>query len=191
MKSVGETMAIGRTFKESFQKALRGLEVGAFGFGCDSKDLWGTDRQPDADEIRTKLSRPNPDRVWYLRYAIKSGMTTQEIHKITYIDPWFLDHLKEIVELEEELAKIDSLSVADPKMIRLAKQFGFSDRQLGKLLGSDELEVRNWRKQHGIITTFKAVDTCAAEFEAYTPYYYSTYEQEDEAPTKNPRNVAL
>ena len=148
--------------------------------------MWGTDRQPDADEIRTKLSRPNPDRVWYLRYAIKSGMSTQEIHKITFIDPWFLDHLKEIVELEEELAKIDSLSVADPKMIRLAKQFGFSDRQLGKLLGSDELEVRNWRKQHGIITTFKAVDTCAAEFEAYTPYYYSTYEQEDEAPAKNP-----
>ena len=185
MKSVGETMAIGRTFKESFQKALRGLEVGAFGFGCDSKDLWGTDRQPDADEIRTKLSRPNPDRVWYLRYAIKSGMSLQEIHKITFIDPWFLDQLKELVEMEDELAKIESLSVADPRMIRLAKQYGFSDRQLAHLLGSDELEVRNWRKQHGIITTYKAVDTCAAEFEAYTPYYYSTYEQENEAPTKN------
>jgi carbamoyl-phosphate synthase large subunit len=185
MKSVGETMAIGRTFKESFQKALRGLEVGAFGFGCDSKDLWGTDRQPDDDEIRIKLSRPNPERVWHLRYAIKSGMPLEEIYRITNIDMWFLDQLKEIVELEEEVARAGSLSAIDPKLLRLAKQFGFSDRQLAHLLGSDEMEVRNFRKQLGIVATYKAVDTCAAEFEAYTPYYYSTYEQEDEAPTKN------
>ena len=103
MKSVGETMAIGRTFKESFQKALRGLEVGSFGFGCDGKDLWGTDEQPDHEEIRAKLSAPNADRVWYLRYAIKAGMTVDEIHELTDIDPWFLDHLLEIVEMEEQL----------------------------------------------------------------------------------------
>jgi carbamoyl-phosphate synthase large subunit len=186
MKSVGETMAIGRTFKQSFQKALRGLEVGAFGFGSDNKDLWGTANQPDEDEIRSKLSRPNPDRVWMLRYAIKLGMGIEEIYQSTGIDRWFLDQLSEIVELEDELRSIGSLSALTPEQMRLAKQFGFSDRQLGVLLSSDEMEVRTWRKSHGIVATFKAVDTCAAEFEAMTPYYYSAYEQEDELPAKLP-----
>ncbi len=186
MKSVGETMAIGRTFKESFQKALRGLEVGAFGFGCDSKDLWGTEFMPDADEIRSKLSRPNPDRVWHLRYALKSGMTVAEIHEITNIDPWFLDHLAELVEIENGLVEVGSLEELPVDELRRAKQCGYSDRQLAKLLGSEELEVREWRKEQGIVATFKSVDTCAAEFEAYTPYYYSSYEQEDETPAKKP-----
>ena len=186
MKSVGETMAIGRTFKESFQKALRGLEVGAFGFGCDNKDLWGTDFSPDEDEIRSKLSRPNPDRVWHLRYALKMGMSVAEIHEITNIDPWFLDHLAELVEIEGRLAAFGSLDKLPDDELRLAKQCGYSDRQLAKLLGSEELEVRAWRKARGVVSTFKAVDTCAAEFEAYTPYYYSTYEQEDETPAKKP-----
>ncbi len=186
MKSVGETMAIGRTFKESFQKALRGLEVGAFGFGCDNKDLWGTDFAPDDDEIRSKLSRPNPDRVWHLRYALKLGMSVAEIHQITNIDPWFLDHLAELVEIEDRLAAFGSLEKLPDDELLLAKQCGYSDRQLAKLLGSEELEVRAWRKSRGIVSTFKAVDTCAAEFEAYTPYFYSTYEQEDETPAKKP-----
>ncbi|RMF40677.1 MAG: carbamoyl-phosphate synthase large subunit [Planctomycetota bacterium] len=186
MKSVGETMAIGRTFKESFQKALRGLEVGAFGFGCDSKDRWGTDEQPDEDEIRSYLARPNPDRVWYLRYAIKAGMALDEIYRLTHIDPWFLDQLQQIVEKEEELRQVGSLERLTPELMKEAKQFGFSDRQLANLLGSDDLEVRQWRKDRGIVATFKAVDTCAAEFEAYTPYYYSTYEDEDETPAKPP-----
>ncbi len=186
MKSVGETMAIGRTFKESFQKALRGLEVGAFGFGCDNKDLWGTDFVPDEDEIRSKLSRPNPDRVWHLRYALKSGMSVAEIYKITHIDPWFLDHLAELVEIEQRLEDFGSLENLPDEELRLAKQCGYSDRQLAKLLGSDEMEVRAWRKARGIVSTFKAVDTCAAEFEAYTPYFYSTYEHEDETPAKKP-----
>lgn len=186
MKSVGETMAIGRTFKESFQKALRGLEVGAFGFGCDNKDLWGTDFVPDEDEIRSKLSRPNPDRVWHLRYALKSGMSVAEINKITHIDPWFLDHLAELVEMEQRLENFESLENLPDEELRLAKQCGYSDRQLAKLLGSDEMEVRVWRKERGILPTFKAVDTCAAEFEAYTPYFYSTYEEEDETPAKKP-----
>ncbi len=186
MKSVGETMAIGRTFKESLQKALRGLEVGAFGFGCDSKDLWGTDFAPDEDEIRSKLSRPNPDRIWHLRYALKSGMSVAEIHDITNIDPWFLDHLSELVEIENHLLQAGSLEELPLEELLYAKQCGYSDRQLAKLLGSDEMDVRAYRKQHGIVAKFKAVDTCAAEFEAYTPYYYSTYEQEDEAPDKKP-----
>ena len=186
MKSVGETMAIGRTFKESFQKALRGLEVGAFGFGCDNKDLWGTDFVPDEDEIRSKLSRPNPDRIWHLRYALKSGMNVAEIHEITNIDPWFLDHLAELVEMENHLIEVGSLEKLSVDEMRMAKRNGYSDRQLAKLLGSDEMEVRAWRKEKGIVPTFKSVDTCAAEFEAYTPYYYSTYEQEDETPAKRP-----
>ena len=103
MKSVGETMAIGRTFKESFQKALRGLEVGSFGLGCDKKDLWGTDEQPDAEEIRSKLAIPNAQRPWFIRYALKSGMQLEEIHKLTNIDRWFLDHLARIVNMEEYL----------------------------------------------------------------------------------------
>ena len=186
MKSVGETMAIGRTFKESFQKALRGLEVGAFGFGADSKDLWYTDRRPDDEEIRSKLSRPNADRVWYLRYAILSGMSLQEIHTITAIDPWFLDQLHQIVEMENQLRQIGSLSQLQVEQMRRAKQAGFSDRQLATLLASDDQEVRSWRIARGILATYKSVDTCAAEFEAYTPYYYSSYETEDETPPKEP-----
>jgi carbamoyl-phosphate synthase large subunit len=186
MKSVGETMAIGRTFKESFQKALRGLEVGAFGLGCDNKDLWGTDDQPDEDEIRSKLSRPNAERVWYIRYALKLGMTVDEIYEITAIDRWFLDHLAEIVEMEDKLRAVGNLAALSDDDLRLAKHFGFSDRQLGEMLNSDELEVRSWRKKQGVVATFKAVDTCAAEFEAYTPYYYSSYEKEDELPPKDP-----
>lgn len=191
MKSVGETMAIGRTFKQSFQKALRGLEVGAFGFGCDSKDLWYSPTPPDEDEIRSKLARPNPDRVWYIRYALKFGMTIDEIYRITAIDRWFLDHLAEIVEMEDELRTVESLSSITPELMKLAKQFGFSDRQLGNLLSSDEMEVRSWRKRHGIIATYKSVDTCAAEFEAYTPYYYSSYEDEDELPPKDPNKKRI
>ncbi|MFN5469393.1 MAG: carbamoyl-phosphate synthase large subunit [Pirellulaceae bacterium] len=184
MKSVGETMAIGRTFKESFQKALRGLEVGAFGFGSDGKDLWGTDRQPDDDAIRVKLMRPNAERVFYLRYAMKSGMSLEEIHQLTGIDPWFLDHLLELVEWEDRLANLGELKKVDAAVMRMTKQYGFSDRQIAHLLNSDELEVRAYRKRLGVVATFKSVDTCAAEFEAVTPYYYSTYEDEDEVPAK-------
>ena len=182
MKSVGETMAIGRTFKESFQKALRGLEVGAFGFGCDSKDLWHTDRRPDDEEIRSKLSRPNAERVWYLRYAIKAGMTVDEIHQLTGIDIWFLDQLLEITEMEDHLASCGTLGNLDAGTMRQAKQYGFSDRQIANLLSGEEMEVRSLRKSMGVVAVYKAVDTCAAEFEAYTPYFYSTYEYEDELP---------
>ncbi len=186
MKSVGETMAIGRTFKESFQKALRGLEVGSFGFGCDGKDLWGTEQQPSLDEIRIKLSTANEDRVWYLRYAMKAGMTIGEIHDLSAIDPWFLDQLAQLVEQEEQLRGIPRLEEVDGATMRRAKQFGFSDRQLATIFNTHEMEVRRFRKELGIQTTFKSVDTCAAEFEAYTPYYYSTYEDEDETPPKSP-----
>jgi carbamoyl-phosphate synthase large subunit len=186
MKSVGETMAIGRTFKEAFQKALRGLEVGSFGFGCDAKDLWGTPAEPSIDDIRAKIATPDPDRVWYLRYAIKAGLTVNEIHEITAIDRWFLDQLQQLVEIESLLRTVGALAAVDDGTLRMAKQAGFSDRQLAMLLGSSELEVRAERKRRGIVATYKAVDTCAAEFEALTPYFYSTWEEEDETPPKEP-----
>ncbi|MEM7313108.1 MAG: carbamoyl-phosphate synthase large subunit, partial [Planctomycetota bacterium] len=191
MKSVGETMAIGRTFKESFQKALRGLEVGAFGFGSDNKDLWGTDKQPDEEDIRSLLARPNPDRIWHLRYALKAGLTTEEIFELTKIDPWFLDHLAQIVEMENQLAEIGELEKVDAESMLVVKQAGFSDRQIATLLSSNETTVRDYRKSLGVVATFKAVDTCAAEFEAYTPYYYSTYEQEDETPPKSDKKRVI
>jgi len=186
MKSVGETMAIGRTFKEAFQKALRGLEVGSFGFGCDAKDLWGTPTEPSLDDIRARIATPDPDRVWWLRYAIKAGLSIDEIHEITAIDRWFLDQLQQIVEVESLLRTLGSLAAVDDGTLRMAKQAGFSDRQLAVLLGSSELEVRADRKRRGIVAIYKAVDTCAAEFEAQTPYYYSTWEEEDETRPKEP-----
>ncbi|MGA2032042.1 MAG: carbamoyl-phosphate synthase large subunit [Thermoguttaceae bacterium] len=186
MKSVGETMAIGRTFKESFQKALRGLEVGSFGFGCDGKDLWGTPEQPSLEDVRAKLAMPNDQRVWYLRYAIKYGMPLEEIHELTNIDPWFLQNLVEIVEMEERLRAVGSLEKVDYATLRQAKQFGFSDRQLATIWHTTEMDVRAERKRRGIRAVFKSVDTCAAEFEAYTPYFYSTYEDEDETPARKP-----
>ncbi|QDT35866.1 carbamoyl-phosphate synthase large subunit [Stratiformator vulcanicus] len=185
MKSVGETMAIGRTFKESLQKALRGLETGHFGLGGGKKDLWGTAKQPLPEEIKRKLSVPNCDRIFYIRYAMKGGMTVEEIHELTDIDPWFLDNLEQIVQIEDEIRSIGRLEDATPELIRKAKRAGFSDMQLALWWGSTELEVRrNRREQHGIEATFKQVDTCAAEFEAFTPYYYSTYESEDETPPR-------
>ena len=210
MKSVGETMAIGSTFKESFQKALRGLEVGSFGFGSDGIDKWYTPERPDEAEIRAKLQNAGPDRVWYLRYAFKSGMSVAEVYRLTGIDPWFLDNLLEIVETEEKLREISDLGfgigdlsgqsqIPNPKSqipesfswqrvsddtLRIAKRYGFSDHQLANIFGRGEMEVRAERLQRGIRATFKSVDTCAAEFEAFTPYYYSTYETEDEVPAK-------
>ncbi len=184
MKSVGETMAIGRTFKESFQKALRGLEVGRFGLGCDPKDRWGTPDQPTLEEIKPKLVTPNWERPWYLRYAFKAGLGVEEIHELTNIDPWFLENLLELVELEDELGSYATLAEVPPELLREAKRNGFSDRQLAHLYQTSELEVRDHRKRLGIVAVFKSVDTCAAEFEAYTPYFYSTYEDEDETPPK-------
>lgn len=185
MKSVGETMAIGRTFQESFQKAMRGLEVGSFGFGSDPKDKWGTEDQPDRDEIRAKLSTPGSERVFYIRYAMKSGMTVNEIHELTHIDVWFLEHLMHLIEIENEIREIGNLAdIPTEKMLDI-KRRGFSDRQLAIMTSTTELQVRAHRKSLGILPVFKSVDTCAAEFEAITPYFYSTYESECEVPAKS------
>ena len=182
MKSVGETMSIGRTFKESLQKALRGLEIGQFGLGGGNKDLWGTSKQPSKDQIQSKLSIPNDERLFYLRYAFKMGMTVEQVHELSDIDPWFLNHIRQLVEFEDKIRELSRLEDMDYAFMKQAKQHGYSDKQLAHWLDSTEMDVRQYRKSLGIEATFKQVDTCAAEFEAYTPYFYSTYEQEDETP---------
>jgi len=187
MKSVGETMAIGRTFKESLQKALRGLEIGHFGLGGGNKDLWGTAKEPSKDKIQSKLSVPNEERVFYIRYAYKLGLTTEQIHDLSDIDPWFLHHIKQLVDFEDEIRQFSRLEDMEFASMKKAKQAGYSDKQLAFWLDSTEMDVRQYRKGLGIEATFKQVDTCAAEFEAYTPYFYSTYEQEDETPA-NPEH---
>jgi carbamoyl-phosphate synthase large subunit len=191
MKSVGEVMAIGRTFRESLQKALRGLELGRFGLGIDKKDPWGTDLQPSRDDIVSSLATPNAERIWSVRLAMLDGMTIDEIHDLTRIDRWFLDHMAVIVEMEKRLRDVPSLSACPIDLLREAKRDGFSDRQLAHLWGVGEMEVRRHREQNGIRAVYKLVDTCAAEFEAVTPYYYSTYEEEDEARVGDKERIVI
>ncbi len=180
MKSVGEVMSIGRTFKEALQKAMRSMETTRAGLGLDRKDrFWGA-HPPLEKEIHDFLKRPNAERLLYIRYAMKSGIDIKEIYELTKIDPWFLGQIREIVDQEEKLARLGSLEVADAAAIRKAKTFGFSDAQLAVLWKTDEKTVRKTRLQKGVKPVYKLVDTCAAEFEAKTPYYYSTYEQENE-----------
>jgi carbamoyl-phosphate synthase large subunit len=186
MKSVGETMAIGRTFRESLQKALRGLEIGHFGLGGGKKDLWGTARQPQRDEIQSNLSTPNAERIFFIRYALKDGFTVEEIHALTDIDPWFLRNIEQLVRMEDTIRQVTRLEDVSYDLMLLAKKDGFSDAQLSFWWDASQMDVRQRRKDMGIEATFKQVDTCAAEFEAHTPYYYSTYEQEDETPPRNP-----
>ncbi|MDJ0510545.1 MAG: carbamoyl-phosphate synthase large subunit [Crocosphaera sp.] len=170
MKSVGEAMAIGRTFQESFQKALRSLETGRYGFGCDRKETL-----PSLSQVRSSLRTPNPERVYSLYHAMRLGMTPEEIYELTAIDIWFLDKLEDLIETEKVLKQTELQNIDAPSM-RLIKQKGFSDRQIAFATKTTEDEVRSYRKSLGIIPVYKVVDTCAAEFEAYTPYFYSTYE---------------
>ncbi|MEM6364012.1 MAG: carbamoyl-phosphate synthase large subunit [Planctomycetota bacterium] len=184
MKSVGETMAIGRTFQESLQKAMRGLEIGAFGLGCDPKDRFGTDQMPDMDEIRARLSTPGAERIFYVRYAMKAGLSIDEIFSLTSIDRWFLDHMLQLVETEDRIANLGSLEAIDADTMRDIKRRGYSDHQIAHLTQTRQSNVRDRRQQLGVTPVYKAVDTCAAEFEAVTPYFYSTYEDETELPPK-------
>ncbi len=180
MKSVGEVMAIGRTFKEALQKALRSLEAGSSGLGLDRGEARGQ-APPPQDVIRSKLSIPNAERLQFIRWAFKAGIDREEIHRLTRIDRWFLREIEELVRgTEADLAGHLSLDVVSPEKLRAAKRDGYSDAQIGRLVGATEERVRERRRALGIRPAFKPVDTCAAEFEAFTPYYYSTYEEEDE-----------
>ena len=181
MKSVGEAMSIGRTFKESFQKALRSLETGRFGLGMDGKD--GT---PDIDYIRERLATPNAERVFFLRLAFEAGLTLEKIHELSGIDPWFLKDIEDILESEKELG-----TDLDQMDFRRAKRLGHSDYQLAVLTDSSPDDVRAKRKEAGVTPTYRLVDTCAAEFEAYTPYYYSTYGIENEARGGDKKKVMI
>ncbi len=189
MKSVGEAMAIGRTFKESLQKALRSLEVGAWGFGGGK---YGERTCPPRDVIQQKLVTPNDARIFYIRYAMLSGFTNEEIHDLTKIDPWFLAQLRELVDEEELLYNVGEVIEKSPSgemvaanwneladgmiILHKAKSLGFSDRQIAAAWKTTEKEIRDWRNTLSYYPSYRLVDTCAAEFEAYTPYYYSTYD---------------
>ncbi|MDD5613924.1 MAG: carbamoyl-phosphate synthase large subunit [Candidatus Omnitrophica bacterium] len=185
MKSVGETMAIGRTFKEALQKALRGLEVGHT--GLDNKQNFS---EIPEEKLMLRLKNPNASRIFYLKYALQRGLGIENISAITGIDPWFISNIKEIVELESELKGL-KISQLDKEMLLKLKQFGFSDNQIAEIIKSDELSLRAHRKNSGVSAVFKLVDTCAAEFEAYTPYYYSTYESEDESIASERKKIII
>jgi carbamoyl-phosphate synthase large subunit len=191
MKSVGEVMAIGRTFKESLQKSLRGLEIGYT--GLESPEL-PESSEPGGEGVLQKLlndvSTPRPGRLWDVAEAMRRGASIEELHERTWLDPWFLGNIEEIVTMERGLAAASS---EDDRRawLRPAKEAGFSDARLGQLWDLPEADVRALRKQAGVLPVFKRVDTCAAEFEAHTPYLYSTYEQECEARPSNRRKIAI
>ncbi len=190
MKSVGEGMAIGRTFRESLQKALRSLETGRFGFGVDKKEQ--RQELPDKEELRRRLQTPGPNRIFRLREALCSGWTVESLHSHTKIDRWFLEQMKSLVDREQQLRAYATLTEVPDDLLRRAKQDGYADHQLGVIFDLPEAEVRANRLGRGIRPVFKLVDTCAAEFEAVTPYYYSTYEEEDELrPATKERIVIL
>ena len=179
MKSVGEVMSIGRNLKESLQKALRSLETGRAGFGADGKD--GKYESASDAELTGKLVTPNAERIFYLRAAFKRGWTVEKLYELTRIDRYFLRHLAELAAYEEEIRSAGSLAGMDEALFRQAKSFGYSDRQLAFLLNTTEGEVSAARRKIGLLPTYGAVDTCAGEFEAVTPYYYSCYAEHGEA----------
>ncbi len=199
MKSVGEAMAIGRTFKESFQKALRSMEIGSDGFEsrlfASPGDVDTALSARDMELLRDKLRVPNVDRTWYLGDALRAGMSVEEIYQLSGIDPWFVNNIGQIIAKEKELydsrESVLTGSEQGLDLLRGAKQYGFSDRRLAYLLGTDEGTVRQLRYDHGIRPVYKRVDTCAAEFEAFTPYMYSTYEEECEADPSDRKKIMI
>jgi carbamoyl-phosphate synthase large subunit len=187
MRSVGETMSIGRTFKESLQKGLRSLEVGRAGWGADGKDF-SSDKVSDK-ALREKLLMPNSQRIFYLKLAMEKGYSVDQLYKLTGIDPWFLDHLLQLIECEAELRAAGGLDQVD--LLRRAKEWGFSDRQIAHILGLEEDVVRSQRHALGVLPVYKTVDTCAAEFAAHTPYHYSAYDREDEVERTEEKKIMI
>ncbi|HEY9782639.1 MAG TPA: carbamoyl-phosphate synthase large subunit [Leptolyngbyaceae cyanobacterium] len=185
MKSVGEAMAIGRTFQESFQKALRSLETGRAGWGCDKSE-----KLPSGEQIRAQLRTPNPERIFAVRQAMLLGMSVEDIYELTGIDPWFLDRMQQLLDSEKFLKRTSLQQLTKEQLYEFKKQ-GFSDRQIAFATKTEENEVRAYRQQLGVIPVYKTVDTCAAEFEAFTPYHYSTYEDESEVRPSDRQKVII
>ena len=202
MKAVGEAMSIGRNFKEAFQKGIRSTETGRFGFGADGKDKIKDEalKKPSPallQEIKQKIRVPNDERLFFIRYGLRMGLSTDEIYDLSRIDRWFVDNMKELVEMEDRLKKYRSRQPAariklPPELLREAKADGFSDVQIAHLLNSTPSQVRDYRKKNEIRAVYKLVDTCGGEFRAERPYYYSTYETADESnPTSNRKVLIL
>ncbi|HRY30301.1 MAG TPA: carbamoyl-phosphate synthase large subunit, partial [Elusimicrobiota bacterium] len=206
MKSVGEVMAIGRTFRESLQKAVRGLEIGRAGLGADGKGQVrrveeirderrrgrsSSDTEAYLEEVRNKLRLPNCDRIFNIKYALQLGLSVEEIHRLSQIDPWFIEQIRGLVVLEDEIRRAGKRISSE--LLRRAKRNGFSDDQIAYLTGWSSDQLRRRREKLKIAPTYKKVDTCAAEFPADTPYFYSTYEEEDESlpPSKKKRVMVL
>ena len=188
MKSVGEVMAMGRTFQESMQKALRGLETGKVGLDPTGLDLAS---EEGLTELRRELKAPGPERLFYVADAFRAGMSVEQVHGLSFIDPWFLDQIEEVIEAEKQLAA-DGLASLDARRLRKLKRMGFSDARLAQLAGTDEAAVRVLRKALAVKPVYKRVDSCAAEFATSTAYLYSTYEDECEAePTSRDKIMIL
>ncbi len=191
MKSVGEVMAIGRTMKESLQKAVRSLEIDSYGF---DEQLPAEAYDNPADDtlalVEEKLRVPGADRLWYIGDALRLGLSLEKVTELTGIDPWFIHHIGEIIDFESKI-KAGGLAALDTETLRQAKEMGFADRRLAKLLIVNEQDIADLRHRNGIVPVYKRVDTCAAEFEAFTPYLYSTYEQEDESFPTEQRKVMI
>ena len=181
MKSVGEVMSMGRTFKESLNKAIRSLEIDSYGLESKTDDL---------ELIKEKLTVPTSERLWYLADAFRVGMSLEDIFELCKIDPWFLHNIKQLVDFEQELKNL-KLKDVTKEILRKAKEYGFSDHFLAEIFNLSEEEIRSKRKELKIKNAYKMVDTCAAEFEAYTPYLYSTYESESEAPPNKSKKIAI
>ena len=207
MKSVGEVMAIGRTFREALQKAIRGLEIGRDGLGGDGKMIKETlggrsstsrEFQDLLEDFKKKLMIPNCDRIFNIKNALQLGMSVEEISEISSIDPWFIRQIKEILDLGSEIRKegfssetLKKYPKESKELLKLAKQNGFSDKQIAAFTKRKESDIRALRKKLGVLPTYKGVDTCAGEFPALTPYFYSTYEEEDEGTVDKSKKVII
>ena len=187
MKSVGETMAIGRTFKEAFQKGMRSLEIGCTGFGAGPKF---NHSEIDRVDLEKGISIPSSQRMFFIYEALRREMPTEKIYELSHIDPWFLHNMRQIVEHEKEIKEGGFAGLSAEKLYQ-AKQYGFSDKQLSYLTGTSTEDIRGLREQLNTKAVYKLVDTCAAEFEAFTPYYYSTYEEENEARPTDTKKVMI
>jgi carbamoyl-phosphate synthase large subunit len=201
MKAVGEAMSIGRNFKEALQKGIRSTETGRYGLGSDGKDKITDEvlKSPLEDlieEVKKKIRIPNDERLFFIRYGLKLGLSVDEIYGLSKIDRWFIDNMRQIVELEEEIKKYKSKNVKDEieiptELLNKAKKYGFSDIQIAYILNSMEKKVRSYRKKSNIKAVYKLVDTCGGEFKATRPYYYSTYETSDESQPSSNRKVLI